>query len=102
MKVLSKIDSQYFVAIDIETVRIEEAFENLSEKYQEAWEYKHKQDGVVPDVEELSSLWTKTSSLYAEFSKVCVVSLAFLDKTGKSLMCKRIIVTGKQIGRAHV
>jgi hypothetical protein len=88
MKVLSRVDSQHFVAIDIETVRIAENFSDLSELYQEAWEYKHKQDGEIPSIEELSELWSKTSSLYAEFSKVCVVSLAFLDKAGKNLMCK--------------
>jgi hypothetical protein len=88
MKVLSKVDSQHFVAIDIETVRIAENFSDLSELYQEAWEYKHKQDGEIPSIEELSEIWSKTSSLYAEFSKVCVVSLAFLDKSGQRLMCK--------------
>ncbi len=88
MKVLSKIDSKYFVAIDIETVRISETFYDLAEEFQDAWEYKNKQDGQIPTQEELADLWIKTSSLYAEFSKVCVVSLAFLDKAGENLMCK--------------
>lgn len=88
MKVLSRIDSKYFVAIDIETVRISETFYDLAESFQDAWEYKNKQDGQIPTQEELADLWIKTSSLYAEFSKVCVVSLAFLDKNGEKLICK--------------
>ena len=87
MKVLKNIKSELICAIDIETVRIEDRFEDLSEGFQSAWEYKNKQNGVIPNWEELSELWTKTSSLYAEFSKVCAVSLAYLDAKG-TLVCK--------------
>jgi hypothetical protein len=96
MKVLSKIDSKHFVAIDIETVRIAETFSELPEEFQDAWEYKNKQDGEIPTQEELADLWKRTSSLYAEFSKVCVVSLAFLDKSGESLMCKSFSNTSEK------
>lgn len=88
MKALKTIASKYFVAIDIETVRIAENFEDLSPEYQSAWEYKNKQAGVVPDVGELGEKWIKESALYAEFSKVCAVSLAFIDGTEQYLMCK--------------
>lgn len=88
MKLLNEIPSRNFCAIDVETVRIEENFENLSEEFQSAWENKNKQNGIVPDREELADLWTRTASLYAEFSKVCAVSLAFLDATEEKLMVK--------------
>lgn len=81
MKVLNNIESKHIVAIDIETVRVEQKFESLNEGFQGAWEYKNKQDGVIPD--NLSELWEKNASLYAEFSKVCAVSLVFLDKNEK-------------------
>lgn len=81
MKVLNNIKSEHVVAIDIETVRVEKNYDDLSEGYQSAWEYKNKQNGEIPD--NLDELWEKTSSLYAEFSKVCAVSLVFLDKNQK-------------------
>lgn len=88
MKLLKQIKTKYFVSLDIETVRYTEHFEDLSEEWQSAWEYKNKQDGEIPDQEVLSNLWSKKASLYAEFSKICAVSLAFLDKSGESLLCK--------------
>lgn len=88
MKLLDTIPTTQFVALDAETVRYTEKYEDLSERFQSAWEYKNKQDGAIPDFEELSKSWENISSLYAEFSKVCAVSLAFLDKTGENLMVK--------------
>ncbi len=87
MKVLQNIKSELTVAVDIETVRIEENYEALSDGFKSAWQYKNKQDGKVPSEEELSDLWNRTSSLYAEFSKICAISLAYLDPQGK-LVCK--------------
>lgn len=89
MKILHNIDSKYVIGFDIETVRVKEKFSELSEDYQSAWEYKHKQDGVVPSYEELEKIWEKNASLYAEFSKVCAVSLAFMN--GDKLRCKNYV-----------
>lgn len=86
MKVLNNIRLENIVAIDIETVRIEDQFSDLNEGTQMAWEYKNKQDGVVPTFDELSEKWVQYASLYAEFSQVCAVSLAFMHN-GK-LYCK--------------
>lgn len=86
MKVLNKIKSENLVTIDIETVRLAETFDELDAGTQSAWEYKNKQDGKVPDHDELSEKWEQYSSLYAEFSKVCAVSLAFLHNG--TLYCK--------------
>lgn len=88
MKVLNAIKSEHIISLDIETVRLEENFENLSEGYQSAWEYKNKQDGKIPDSAELSELWNRTSSLYAEFSKICAVSLTYMHN-GK-LYCREV------------
>lgn len=87
MKVLQNIKSNLIVAIDIETVRIADEFKDLNEGFREAWKYKNKQDGTVPTEEELSESWKRLASLYAEFSKICAVSLAYLDAQGK-LVCK--------------
>jgi hypothetical protein len=78
MKLLRDIPTKHFVAIDIETVRIVEKYEDLSPEWKSAWEYKNKQSGEVPFFEELADSWEKTASLYAEFSKVCAVSLVFM------------------------
>lgn len=90
MKVLEGIESKLFVAIDIETVRFTNTFDELDPAFQSAWSYKNKQDGVVPTHEELSDLWIRQASLYAEFSKVCAVSIAFLDSSGDKLVCVNI------------
>lgn len=87
MKVLANIKSEHIVSIDIETVRVADKFSDLSEGYQSAWRYKNKNNGVVPTEEELAEMWVKNSALYAEFSKVCAVSLTFLSKNDK-LFCK--------------
>lgn len=88
MKLLNDIPTKYFVGIDIETVRKTENYEDLPEEWKSAWKYKNKQDGEVPPDEILAELWTKTASLYAEFSKVCAVSLAFLNKDESKLKVK--------------
>lgn len=87
MKLLTTILSNRVVGIDIETVRIQQNFDNLSEEYKSAWGYKNKQDGKIPEYNELKDFWYKKSSLYAEFSKVCAVSLTFLDNN-ENLVCK--------------
>lgn len=89
MKLLNSINSKYFVAIDVETVRIEEHYTDLSEECKSAWSYKNKHEGVVPSAQQLSELWTNTAALYAEFSKVCAVSLCFLDNTETKLLVKK-------------
>lgn len=86
MRILEGIFSQTILAIDIETVRYKENFDDLSEDWKSAWEYKNKQDGVVPTSEELSVLWKKNASLYPEFSKVVAISLVYLNKG--QLKCK--------------
>ena len=87
MKAIQNIKSELIVAIDIETVRLTEEFKDLDQGFQDAWRYKNKQDGVVPSDEELAEFWKRLASLYAEFSKICAVSLAYLDPQG-NLVCK--------------
>lgn len=86
MKILNNIKLEHIIAIDIETVRIKEEFSELDEGTQSAWEYKNKQDGKIPTFEELSEKWIETASLYAEFSQVCAVSIAFMHNN--KLYCK--------------
>jgi len=86
MKLLDKINSQFVVAIDIETVRIEKEYKNLLDGYKDAWANKNKFEGAVQPEAELANIWKESSSLYAEFSKVCAVSICFLK--GKELMSK--------------
>lgn len=88
MKLLNDIPSKYMVGIDIETVRIAENYVDLSPEWQSAWRYKNKQDGAIPSEEELAEAWVKHASLYAEFAKVCAVSLAFLSKKEDKLLVK--------------
>ena len=87
MKVIQNIKSSLIVGLDIETVRLADEFKDLDEGFRDAWRYKNKQDGIVPTEEELSESWKRLASLYAEFSKICAVSLAYLDPQGK-LVCK--------------
>lgn len=80
MKVIRRIDPETVIALDIETVRIKKDWNELPKDYIEAWEYKNKHEGEIPDNEELAKEWEKRSSLYAEFSKVCAVSLTLYYK----------------------
>ena len=95
MRVLKTIKSEHIIAIDIETVRVANTFDDLDEGTQGAWEYKNKQDGEIPDFKELSDLWIRTSSLYAEFSKVCAVSIAFLHED--NLYCREFYGTDEKV-----
>lgn len=87
MKIIKDVPSTAILAIDIETVRIVEHYNDLDEDYKSAWEYKNKQEGKVPDEEVLSDLWVKNASLWPEFSKVCSVAIAYLQ--GDTLKCKQ-------------
>ena len=80
MKVLQNIKTDLITAIDIETVRLVDKFEDLDEGTQGAWEYKNKFEGEIPDYNKLCELWEKNSALYAEFSKICAVSITFLHE----------------------
>lgn len=86
MQLLKDLNLSRIAAVDIETVRIKEHYKDLSDQYRMAWQYKNKQDGVIPSEEELSDLWERTASLYAEFSKVCAISIAYksVNKKGKT------------------
>lgn len=86
MKLLRDIPTRHFVGIDIETVRIVENYDDLTPEWKSAWEYKNKQAGEVPHFEELSGSWEKNSALYAEFSKVCAISIVFLSKNGNPMV----------------
>ena len=87
MKAVQNIKSSLIVGLDIETVRLADEFKDLDEGFKDAWRYKNKQDGIIPTEEELSESWKRLASFYAEFSKICAVSLAYLDPQGK-LVCK--------------
>lgn len=83
MRALKGLDLKNVITIDIETVRLAEKYEDLPEVVQEAWEYKNKQEGEIPDVEVLAEMYERTSSLYAEFSRVVAVSLCFINNQDK-------------------
>lgn len=87
MKVLDNVRTELVAAVDIETVRITDNFEDLDEEWQLAWEHKNKKDGQILDNVELADLWQRTASLHGEFSKICAVSLAYLAGQGQ-LVCK--------------
>lgn len=87
MKAIKYINSEDIISIDIETVRVVKDYKDLSDNKKMAWQYKHKQDGVVPKDKELSDLWIKTASQYPEFSKVCSVAIVYLSK--EELKCKQ-------------
>lgn len=80
MKILNRIKTENVVSIDIETVRLFDKYEDADESTQDAWEYKNKNEGIIPDHEELSRRWLQSSALYAEFSKICAVSITFMHK----------------------
>jgi len=77
MKALRHVNTENIIALDIETVRISPDFKTLNNLYQQAWEYKNKNDGEIPSKEKSEDLWQKQAALYPEFSKICAVSVAY-------------------------
>jgi hypothetical protein len=90
MRAVKHIDSEKIIAIDIETVRLQPLFHDLDEETQESWLYTNKDKIMfeIPTTEEAVVLWEKRASLFAEFSKVCAVSLTYMNKG--ELRCKSI------------
>jgi len=87
IEVLQNLNPFKILAIDIETVRLKENYEDLDEDTKEAWSYKNKHEGEVPTEEDLAIKWKKRAPLYAEFAKVCAVSVAFKTEKG-TVRCK--------------
>jgi len=83
--------TERIASIDIETVRLVEHYDDLPEDGKTAWEYKNKQDNIIPPYETLTELWDRSASLYPEFSKIVAVSIAF-ERDGK-MRCKNISST---------
>ncbi len=78
---LANIDIKNIMAFDIETVRVVDDYEYLSDELKIAWAYKNKVDKSMPTDEQLAELWKgKDSAVNAEFAKVCAVSIAAIDK----------------------
>lgn len=88
MKILETIKTTELVALDIETVRVAEHYDDLDTSTKSAWATKNKSEGVTPSEDELALKWTESASLYAEFSKVCAVSMAF--RHGDEVYCKEM------------
>jgi len=82
MRVIEKVASADILTIDIETVRLYEELKDAPLEMQSAWENKNKNEGKIPDFIELSELWKMKAPLYAEFAKVCAISMSYLTKEG--------------------
>ena len=91
MNSVKKLNINKLCALDIETVRIVDKYEDLSEAGKAAWSYKNKHQNVTPDYGELSRLWESSASLYPEFSKVCSIGFAF--QNGEELRTNSITST---------
>lgn len=78
MRAISQINSADLLTIDIEVVRISEDFSKLPEEFRSGWSHKLKHEGEMPDEDVLAEKWEKMASLYAEFSKVCAISITYL------------------------
>lgn len=87
MKALQYITSESIIALDIETVRIKEHYSDLDEETKRAWKTKNKNEGVIPTEDELSDLWTRTASQWAEFAKICCISVAYQLKEKLYVKC---------------
>lgn len=88
MRALEKIATTKIVALDIKTVRMTDTLGEAGEDVMTAFAYKNKKDGEYLDDFALEQLWVKTAALYAEFSKVCSVSIVNLNKEGTILFCR--------------
>jgi len=78
MLLLQSLDTSKICSIDIETVRLTENYKDLSPEAKEAWDMKFRFETTDPL--ELIELYQNKASLYAEFSKICAVSIAYVHK----------------------
>jgi 3'-5' exonuclease len=93
MQILEQIPTNYFLALDIETVREYENYSDLPADGKTAWSYKMKHEGVICDEETLAHEYHKRAALYAEFSRVCAISIVFMNTKGE-VYCKEFKVDG--------
>lgn len=85
MKVVSKLNLNNLVFIDIETVRKNEVL-NIDSAEFDAWKFQNKREFPNATNEELQELYINKAALYAEFSKIVCISVGRIQ--GDSLKLK--------------
>lgn len=75
MMLLESIDLNKVCSIDIETVTIYDSYENADDTTKQAWELKFREE-FLSNPESLQKLYTDKAPFYAEFSKICAVSIS--------------------------
>ncbi len=91
MELLKNIKIEKVYAIDIETVSVCNEFHELDSDLKRAFIYKMVSDGHTNENHDnICELWNERSSLHAEFSKICAISICFLNKKQDKLVCKSI------------
>lgn len=78
MLLLESLDINKICSIDVETVRLTEHYKDLSPDAKSAWDMKFRFETKDPAV--LEELYHDKASLYAEFSKICAVSIGYIHK----------------------
>ena len=74
---LQQIWLENLLFIDVETVTAKPAFDDLDEDYQQLWTHKSK---FFREESEPATSYFNRASLYAEFSKIVCISVAYLKK----------------------
>jgi predicted PolB exonuclease-like 3'-5' exonuclease len=87
---ITKMQLENFLIIDIETVSEQEDFSFLNEKWKELWEDKVKR--VVPEDISVEDYYSQRAGVMAEFAKVVCISIGYFRKenSGHQLRIKSI------------
>jgi predicted PolB exonuclease-like 3'-5' exonuclease len=90
MNYIKRLDLTKIAFIDIETCAKTENYDDLSEAGKLAWQYKNKNEGEIPDSDELNSLFKRTAALYAEFNKIIAVGIGYWSQSDQTFRIKTI------------
>lgn len=66
--------------LDIETAAIAKDYYSLSEDGKKAWQYKMRQDGVLPTEEVLNDKFKQSASLYSEFNRIVAFGVGYFSE----------------------
>lgn len=78
MKHVKKYNINKVAFFDIETAAQYPSYHDMPEAGQKAWQYKMRNEGVVPDEKELNEVYVRSAALYSEFNKIVAYGVGYL------------------------
>lgn len=98
---IKNLDLNKIIAVDIETVR---GVENFDEKHEHfdtwAWKIRDRKTSEIPEAKDVISSYYNEAALNAEWGKIVCISVAYINKD--KIVCKSFIGDEKEILKQFV